>query len=118
MKVEVLSFTLIFFSKELMHGYRLKIANKKIKIKIQSFNRNNDFKKILSEKYENNRSKIVCCFVMATRASEQLTVENDLINTPSSAMINRRRHDFQLSIFTANVETNRFLYLHNFGMKR
>jgi hypothetical protein len=55
---------------------------------------------------------------MAARAQERLTVENDLINTPSSAMINRRRHDFQLSIFTANVETNRFLYLHDFGMKR
>jgi hypothetical protein len=64
-----------------------------------------DFKKILSERYEHNRSKIVCCFVMVAQAPERLTVENDLINTPSSAMINRRRRDFQLRIFTANFQT-------------
>jgi hypothetical protein len=55
---------------------------------------------------------------MVAQAPERLTVENDLINTPSSAMINRRRRDFQLRIFTANFQTNRFLYLHDFDMKR
>jgi hypothetical protein len=62
----------------------------------------------------NNRSKIVCCFVKVAQAPERLTVENDLINTPSSAMINRRRRDFQPRIFTANFQTTRFLYLRDF----